>query len=74
MNCNTGLARHGSLVNVERGERSTMPSLEQTEKIKNRIGILSDPLYIITEGQSGERNVMDQDSGSTIIGKQEMQQ
>ena len=32
-------------------------SLEQTEKIKNRIGVISTPLYITKEGQSGERHV-----------------
>ena len=33
-----------------------MPSLEQTEKIKNRIGILSNPLSIMKGGLSGERH------------------
>ena len=33
-----------------------MPSPEQTEKINNRIGILSNPQNIIKEGQSGKRH------------------
>ena len=33
-----------------------MPSTEQTEKVKDRIGIISNPLFIIIEGQSGERH------------------
>ena len=32
------------------------PSPEQTEKIKNRIDIISNPPYIIKEGQVGERH------------------
>ena len=30
---------------------------ERTEKIKNRIGIISNPLHIIKEGHTGERHV-----------------
>ena len=33
-----------------------MPSPEQTGKIKNRIGIISNPLHFLKEGQSGERH------------------
>ena len=34
-----------------------VPSLEQTQKIKNRSGIISiPPRYIIKEGQSGKRH------------------
>ena len=50
-----------------------MPSPEQTEKIKNRIGITSNPLYIMKE-KVHQENVMDQHSGSTMIGKRKTQQ
>ena len=33
-----------------------MPSPEQTEKIKNRIDLISDPLYVIKQGTHGERH------------------
>ena len=33
-----------------------MLSLEETEKIRNRIVIISDPLYVIRQGKSGERH------------------
>ena len=33
-----------------------MPSPEQTEKIKNRIDLISDPLYAVKQGTRGERH------------------
>ena len=33
-----------------------MPSLEQTERINNRIDIISDPLYVVKQGVRGERH------------------
>ena len=33
-----------------------MPSPEQTEKIKNRIDLISDPLYVVKQGTRGERH------------------
>ena len=33
-----------------------MPSPEQSEKIKNRIDIISNPLYVVKQGNSGERH------------------
>ena len=46
------------------------PRLNKQKKINNRKGFVSNLLFIIKEGQSGER---DHNSGSTIFGKQQMQ-
>ena len=40
-----------------------IPSQEQTDKVKSRIDILADPLYVIKRGKAGERHPW------TIIGK-----
>ena len=49
-----------------------MPSLEQTEKIKNRIDIISDPLYVVK--QEHMENALDLRNNSAIIGKPKMPQ